>query len=75
MLSIHRCPTVEYMVRLVEGSARFPRMGLLGCCGPYVVPWCLRFSMLLSGRWAVRIQSIAISAGKDFRNGAVVPFE
>ena len=36
MLSIHWYPTVEYMMRLVVGSARFPEMGLLACCGPYV---------------------------------------
>ena len=38
-------------------------------------PWSLRFCVLLSGRWAVRVQSIAEGTGKAFRFGAVVPFE
>ena len=45
MLSIRWCPTVEYRVRLVVGSASFPGMGLLGCCSPDVgsmVPLLLR---------------------------------
>ena len=33
------------------------------------------FCVLLSGSWAVKVQSIANGAGKDFRDGAVVPFE
>ena len=75
MLSIHKCPTVEYTVRLVVGVPRFPATSLLlGCCGPCVGPWCLRFCALLSGRCAVRVQSIAKSAGQDFRHGVVVPF-
>ena len=63
------------MVRLVVSAARFSGMGLLGCCGPDGGPWCLHFSVLLSGRWAVRVQSIAKGAWKDFRDGAVVPFK
>ena len=55
MLSIHWFPTVDCTVRLVVGAARFPGKGLLGCCGPYVGPWRLRFCVLLSCRWAVRV--------------------
>ena len=41
LLSIHMCPTVDCIVSLVVHSATFPGMGLLGCCGPDVGPWCL----------------------------------
>ena len=47
------------MVRLVVVTARFPGMGLLRCCGPYVGPSWLRFCVLLSGYWTVRVQSYA----------------
>ena len=70
ILSIHWCPTVEYMVRLVVVTARFPGMGLLRCCGPYVGPSWLRFCVLLSGYWTVRVQSYAKSAGNVSRDGA-----
>ena len=75
MLSMHWCPTVEYMVRLVVGTARFPGIGLLRCCGPYVGPCWLRFCVLLSGCWSVRVQSSAQSAGNVSRDGAVASFE
>ena len=70
----HRCPTADYKVRLVVGLARFLGVGLLGCGGPYVGP-CWLCCRVLSGRCAVRVQSITQSAGKDFRDDAVVPFE
>ena len=63
------------MVRLVVVTARFPGMGLLRCCGPYVGPFWLRFCVLLSGCWAVRVQSLAKSAGNVSRDGAVALFE
>ena len=75
MLSIHWCPTVEYTVRLVVGTARFPGMGLLRCCGPYVGSCRLRFCVLLSGCGVVRVQSYAKSAGNVSRDGAVALFE
>ena len=75
MLTIHWCPTVEYRVRLVVGTARFSGISLLRCCGPYVGPCWLRFCVLLSGSWAVRVQYHAQSAGNVSRDGAVASFE
>ena len=68
-------PTVEYMIRLVVGTARLPGIGLLRCCGPHVGPCWLRFGMLLFGCWTVRFQSYAQSAGNVSRDGAVASFE
>ena len=61
--------TVEYIVRPVVGTARFSGISLLRCCGPCVGPYWLRFRVLLSDCWAVRVQSCAKSAGNVSRYG------